>query len=144
MKIISKNKIKIVLVLFFTFFTVKTVAPNLFIADSPMINQVFITEILNKPKEIALMPEKFLSSLANFRLFNDKKNITDDSRAIADVEYTTPPPDAIFEYVSKGVSAAEDTNTGEKYIKVEAGTKYRVVGTITINGVQYPKIEFLE
>ncbi|MEK7521958.1 MAG: hypothetical protein AAB569_00095 [Patescibacteria group bacterium] len=156
--IITTNRIKIVLVLLFTFFTVKTVAPNLFIANSPEINKVFIAEIINKPKEIAAIPGKFLSSLSNFRLFNfespsaptipivrnEVAKIKVDPKVIAEVKQKTPPANVVFEYVSKGVSAAEDPQTGEKYIKVEAGTKYRIVGEIEINGVKYPKIEFIK
>lgn len=147
----TTNRIKIALVILITFFSVKTVAPNLFIANSPEINPVFITEIINKPKEIAAMPGKFLSSLSNFRLFNFESQSTPevvkiqvDPKVIAEVKQKTPPANVVFKYVSKGVSAAEDTATGEKYIKVEAGTRYRVVGEIEINGVKYPKIEFIE
>ena len=154
----TTNRIKIVLVLLFTFFTVKTVAPNLFIANSPEINPVFIADIINKPREIAAMPGKFLSSLSNFKLFNfespstpefpvkqnEVAKIQVDPKVIAEVKQKTPPANAVFKYVSKGVSAAEDKVTGEKYIKVEAGTKYRIVGYIEINGKTYPKIEFIK
>lgn len=164
----SNNRIKMVLVLLFTFLAVRAVAPNLFIANSPKINPVFITEIINKPKEIAAMPGRFLSSLSNFRLFNfdysdegaasttvARKRVSPafrepiakvsvNPKVIAEVKFKTPPANLVFKYVSKGVSAAEDPQTGEKYIKVEAGTKYRVVGEIEINGKTYPKIEFVE
>lgn len=155
---ITTNRIKIVLVILITFFTVKTVAPNLFIANTPVVNPVFIANIVNTPARIAAMPGKFLSSLSNFRLFNfespstpeipvvqnEVAKIQVDPKIIAEVKQKTPPPNVVFKYVSKGVSAAEDTATGEKYIKVKAGTKYRVVGEIEINGVKYPKIEFIE
>lgn len=135
-----------VLVLLISFFAVKTVAPNLFIANTPVVNPSFIANIINTPGRIAAMPGRFLSSLSNisFNLFNNQNNIQVDPKTIAEVKQKTPPANAVFEYVSKGVSAAEDTQTGEKYIKVKAGTKYRIVGTVTINGKQYPKIEFIE
>jgi len=156
--IFSNNRIKIALVILITFFTVKTVAPNLFIANSPEINPVFIADIINKPREIAAIPGRFLSSLSNFRLFNFESpsvpelpvrqnkvaNIKVDPKVIAEIKQKTPPSNIIFKYVSKGVSAAEDPGTGTKYIKVEAGTKYRIVGTVVINGKEYPKIEFIE
>ena len=135
-----------VLVLLFTFFSVKLVAPNLFIANTPRVNPLFIANVINTPARIAAMPGKFLSSLSNFRLFNfnNETNIKIDPKIIANLKQKTPPANVVFKYVSKGVSAAEDTATGEKYIKVEAGTKYRVIGEIEINGVKYPKIEFIK
>jgi len=149
--IISKNRIKMVLVLLFTFFTVKTVAPNLFMADSPRINPVFISDVINTPR-------RFLSSLSNFRLFNFGSpsapevpveqnrvaNIEVDPAEIAKVRQVTPPPNVIFKEILKGVSTGVNAETGEKYINVKAGTKYRIVGTVTINGKQYPKIEFIK
>lgn len=133
-----------ILVLLFTFFGVKIVAPNLFIANTPRVNPVFVAKIMNTPKEIAAMPGKFLANLSNFRLFNNQNNIQVDPKVIAEIKFKTPPANVVFEYVSKGVSAAEDPATGEKYIKVAAGTKYKIVGEITINGVKYPKVEFIE
>jgi len=56
----------------------------------------------------------------------------------------TPPPNVIFKEILKGVSTGVNAETGEKYINVKAGTKYRIVGTVTINGKQYPKIEFIK
>ena len=119
-------------------------APNLFIANTPRVNPVFVAKIMNTPKEIAAMPGKFLANLSNFRLFNNQNNIQVDPKVIAEIKFKTPPANVVFEYVSKGVSAAEDPATGEKYIKVAAGTKYKIVGEITINGVKYPKVEFIE
>ena len=140
----TTNRIKMILVLLFTFFGVKIVAPNLFIANTPRVNPVFVAKIMNTPKEIAAMPGKFLANLSNFRLFNNQNNIQVDPKVIAEIKFKTPPANVVFEYVSKGVSAAEDPATGEKYIKVAAGTKYKIVGEITINGVKYPKVEFIE
>ena len=99
-----------VLVLLFTFFTVKTVAPNLFMADSPRINPVFISDVINTPR-------RFLSSLSNFRLFNFGSpsapevpveqnrvaNIEVDPAEIAKVRQVTPPPNVIFKEILKGV-----------------------------------------
>lgn len=116
----------------FAFFGVKLLTPNLFLADSPKINPMFIGNT-----------QRFIAGLGSIKIFNNQNNQVDQS-TIAKVKQVTPPPNVVFKYVSKGVSAAEDTVTGEKYIKVEAGTKYRVVGEIEINGVKYPKIEFIE
>jgi len=150
-----------ILVLLFTFLTVKTVAPNLFIANTPRVNPLFIANIINTPARIASMPGRFLSSLSNFRLFNFKSpsvpespvqqnqqnkvaDIKVDPAEIAKVRQVTPPPNVIFKEILKGVSTGVNAETGEKYIKVKTGTKYRIVSTVTINGKQYPKIEFIK
>ena len=151
--IFTKNRIKIVLVLLFTYVSIKLVSPNIFLANSPKINHLFIVKIINTPKNIAAMPGKFLSSLSAFRLFNISSPIDTPSvntasqngqNRIAKMKFVSPPPELIFNAISKNVSAAEDPETGNKYIKVEAGTKYKIVGYITIDGMQYPKIEFIE
>lgn len=151
--IFTKNRIKIVIVLLLTFVSVKTISPNVFLADSPRINPLFIAKILNTPRNIAAMPGKFLSSLSTFKLFNvDFSNNTtsgnmtslSDQNRTAQARFISPPAGLIFKSISKNVSAAEDPDSGNKYIKVEAGTKYKIIGYITLDGVQYPKIEFIE
>ncbi len=136
LNIFTKNRIKIIFVLLLTLFSVKVMAPNLFLADSP----IFIAKILNTPKALALLPSKILSSLSNFNLFKNRES----SNTFVNVRQVTPPANVIFQSISTGVSAAEDLQTGEKYIKVQAGTKYRIVGYVTINGKQFPKIEFIK
>jgi len=133
-----------ILVLLFTFFGVKIITPNLFIANTPNVNPLFVAKIINTPREIASMPGKFLSNLRNINLFNNQSNIKIDPEVIVKANQVNPPASALFKYVSKGVSAAEDTQTGQKYMKVDAGTKYKVVGEIEVNGVKYPKVEFIE
>ena len=139
LNIFTNNRIKIIFILLLTFFSVKIIAPNLFLADSPKINPIFIAKILNTPKALALLPSKILSSLSNFNLFKNRES----SNTFVNVRQVTPPANVIFQSISTGVSAAEDLQTGEKYIKVQAGTKYRIVGEITINGKKFPKIEFI-
>lgn len=135
-----------VLVLLLTFITVKTVAPNLFIANTPEINPLFIANVINTPGRIAAMPGRFLSSLSNirFNLFNTNENIKVDSAEIAKVRQVIPPASVVFKEIIKGVSTGVSAETGEKYINVKAGTKYEIVGYIEINGKTYPKIKFIE
>lgn len=127
-KIITKTRIKILLIVLVSFLVVKTGTSQLFIADSPRINPEFIARLKNAPQELA----------ANLNPFKKKDDM------FADVKSVTPPDNVIFKSISKGVSAAEDPKTGKSYIRVEAGTKYRIVGTVVINGKEYPKIEFVE
>lgn len=155
---ITKNRIKMVMVIVLTYFMVKTVAPNLFIANSPEINPVFISDVINTPARIASMPGKFVASLKNIRLFNFDYSdntptsvdqapvamISVDPKVIAEVKYKKPPANVVFKEILKGVATGVNAETGEKYINVKAGTKYKVVGYININGKTYPKIEFVE
>lgn len=140
---LSNNRIKILLIFLISFFAVKTVVPQIFLADSPKVNPEFIVRLQNAPAEIGQMPGKMLASISDgLSNLNPFKSLT--TGQLANVKTATPPSNAVFKAVSKGVSAAENPQTGERYIKVEAGTKYRIVGTVTINGKQYPKIEFIE
>ena len=140
LNIFTNNRIKIIFILLLTLFSVKVIAPNLFLADSPKINPIFMAKILNTPKALALLPSKILSSLSNFNLFKNRES----SNTFVNVRQVTPPANVIFQSISTGVSAAEDPQTGEKYIQVKAGTKYKIVGYVTINGKQFPKIEFIK
>jgi hypothetical protein len=137
--LLSKTRIKILLVVLVSFFMVKTAAPQVFLADSPRVNPEFIARIKNAPTELAQLPGNLIAGIGNLNPFSKKEN-----DMFANVKSVTPPPNVAFKQIAKGVSAAEDPKTGQKYIKIEAGTKYRIVGTVTINGKQYPKIEFVE
>jgi len=145
--IFTKTRIKIFLIFLISFFAVKTMVPQIFLADSPRVNPEFIARLQNAPAEIGQMPGKMLASinnsLSNLNPFKIKQQ-TPTIDQLANAKVVTPQPNMIFKAISKGVSAAEDPQTGQKYIKIEAGTKYRIVGTVTINGKQYPKIEFIE
>ncbi len=126
--IFTKTRIKILIVVLVSFVVVKTVSPQIFLADSSKINPEFITKLQNAPG-------KMIAGIIG--LFNKNNDF-------ANVKIVTPPDDAVFKSISKGVSAAEDPTTGQTLIQVQAGTKYRIVGTVIINGKEYPKIEFVE
>ena len=138
-KIFTKTRIKILLVVLVSFFMVKTAAPQIFLANTPKINPSFIARLKNAPTELAQLPANLFPEIANLNPFSKKEN-----DMFANVKSVTPPPNIIFKQATKGVYAGEDPKTGQKYIKIEAGTKYRIVGTVTINGKEYPKIEFIE
>lgn len=145
--IFTKTRIKILLIFLISFLAVKTMVPQIFLADSPQINPEFIARLQNAPAEIGQMPGKMLASigkgLSNLNPFKVKPQVPTAGQ-LAAVKTTTPQSNVLFKLISKGIWAAEDSQTGQKYIKIEAGTKYRIVGTVTINGKQYPKIEFVE
>jgi hypothetical protein len=138
-KIITKTRIKILLIVLVSFLVVEKGTSQVFLVDSPRVNPEFIARIKNAPTELAQLPANLFFGIANLNPFSKKEN-----DMFANVKSVTPPPNVAFKQIAKGVFAAEDPKTGQKYIKIEAGTKYRIVGTVTINGKQYPKIEFVE
>ena len=142
-KIITKTRIKIVLVVLVTFLVVKGFSSTVFLADTPVISPDFIARLKNTPSELASLPGRLLAGLNSLNLFK-KQPTTPASDMFADVKIVTPPENIVFTPIRKGVYAANDPATGQKYIKIEAGTKYRIVGTVTINGKEYPQIEFVE
>ncbi len=127
-KIITKTRIKILLVILVSFFVVRYGSPQVFFADTPKLNG----------DNIASLPIQMLVAIRNLNPF---ANQTD---TFANSESVTPSANVIFKSISKGVYAGEDPTTGKSYLKIEAGTKYQIVGTVTINGKEYPKIEFVE
>lgn len=136
--LITKTRVKVLFIVLSSFLLVKIASPQIFLADSPKINPLFVAKIKNTPFELARLPSKMIASIINLNPFANKDEV------ISNVKLVTPPPNIIFKSVAKGVSAAEDPKTGKKYIKIEAGTKYRIAGTVTVNGKQYPKIEFVK
>lgn len=136
-QIFTITRIKLILIVIFTVLVVKAVAPKLFLADSPKINPFFIANTLNSSK-------KLIASIGKLNLNKKDQTVDTKKNQSSPFQYVTPPPNLVFEFISKGVSAAEDPTTGQKFIKVEAGTKYKIVGEITLNGKKYPKIEFVE
>ncbi len=161
--IFTKTRIKIIIVLVMSFFLVEKLSPQVFIGQTPKINPFFVENLKNSPyllanavKEWAQKPVNLVANLTNiFRrpLQNQQQgsinqggtqNTTQPAGDIfANVRSVTPPPNVIFKTLSKGVQAGEDPQTSQAFIKVEAGTKYRIVGTVIINGKEYPKIEFV-
>lgn len=133
-KILNQTRIKIILIFLISFIAITTVSPQIFLADSPVINPDFIARLQNYPAELASVPGQLIAGLNPFG----------QKDQFADVKQVTPPPNVVFKAISKGVYAGEDPQTGKTYLKVEAGTKYRIAGTVTINGKEYPKIEFVE
>jgi hypothetical protein len=132
----NKIRLKILLALFLSFFLVKNFAPEIFLANTPIINPTFLVKIKNLPSNTIQSTRKLIAQISN--LFNKKES------QIAEYNKVDIPPGVIFKPVTKKVSAGEDKKTGKVYIKIEPGAKYRIVGTIEIDGKSYPKIEFVD
>jgi len=137
-KIITKTRVKILLVVLATFLVVKGSSDTVFMAGTPKVNPEFIASLKNAPQELVSVPGKIIAFI------NKIPGQKQPSGDIAAVQMITPPPNTVFKTISKGVSAAENPLTGQTMIQVQAGTKYRINGTVTINGKEYPNIEFVE
>lgn len=132
-KILMKTKIKILLVVLISFFIVKYGSPQVFLANTPKLNK----------DNIIQLPSKMLASIASLNPFG-KQNKSNVNDIFANTKPVNVPNSVVFKSISKGVYAGEDPKTGKSYLKIEAGAKYKITGTITINGKEYPRIEFVE
>jgi len=137
--IFSKSRIKIGFIILVSFLLVKSLANTVFVAETPRINQEFIAKLKDSPQIIARLPGNLIAGINGLFISKHGSLAHND-----DIWMVTPAPNAIFRTISKGVSAAEDPITGQHILSVQAGVKYRVLGTVVINGVEYPKIEFVE
>lgn len=135
--IITKKRIKTLLILVFSFAAITWLSPQIFLVDSPRINPLFIARLQNTPFMISQLPGRMMAGLTQLNPFKKKGEF-------ANVKIVTPPADVIFKPITKGVSAAEDPKTGQTYIQIQGGTKYVIDGYVTINGQKIPKIVFVE
>lgn len=119
----NNTKIKILLAITISFLTVSLLSKEVFVADSPQINPLFLAKIKNAPSGF----------LALFRPQPSDK--TDE--VLGQIPQVTPPPGLLMKTVAKGVQAAEDPVTNKKYMTFEKGTKVEVrTYTYTENGEQ--------
>lgn len=146
------NKIKIVLILFFSFLGVYVFSPIIFLANTPKINPKFIASIKKMPENIINFPGNMMANIGSLfynPLYNNQLN---QSQPIEDqninipkpIQLITPPSYLQFKPVSKYVEAAEDEKTGKKYIKIKKGASLEVDGEVEINGKKYPRIKIIE
>jgi hypothetical protein len=144
-KLFTKQRGMIVLSILISLAVVKFGSPQVFLADTPTVKPEFIASVKNLPGVVAQMPGRLVALLPKFG--QNQSPLRQDSVgqagiALNKIEQVTPPPDAPFRSIAKGVSAAE-TSDGKKYLKIEAGTKY-TTKTETINGKEYQVIEIVQ
>ncbi|MCL4364664.1 hypothetical protein M1328_05525 [Patescibacteria group bacterium] len=135
-------KIKILLVLVFSFLVVKFASPAIFLANTPRVNPTIVANIFNAPSTLAQLPSSLFSQISNINLF--KTSPASNNNTFANIKAVVPAANVIFQPVTQNVSAAENPTTGEKYIQLKAGTKYKISGYVTIDGKQYPKLEIVQ
>ena len=104
-------RIKIFISIFIALFVVSYGAPNLFIAGTTQFNQEFIARILLVPKYV----------YAYIQHPTDSEARTDQ---IETVQMPAVKGKESLEYkpLQKGIYAAEDPDTKEKFVKIEKGT----------------------
>ncbi len=122
---IDVKKIKLLVVLITVFLGVKIIAPQVFLANSPRISPIFITQLKNAPAYFASLPGNLVASLNSF----GKKPLAPTSEIFSQIPRVSPPPGIMFQFVAKGIKAAEDKTTNTIYFTVEKGTKFKVVET---------------
>jgi hypothetical protein len=121
------QKIKLIFVIFISFFTVKFITPQIFLANTPKISPLFIAKLIKMPTYIASIPQK----LGN--IFDYKNKTKTDLNQLA---VKNPlPKDLFFNNITTNVSAAEDKKTKKVYLKIQSGTSY-TIEEIEINGVK--------
>ena len=123
------------LIIVLSFLAVKYVSPQVFIANTPMINTGFVDNLKNSPAYIASIPQK-ISNMFIIRTTQPE---------IAKVTIKNPPQGLIFQPLTKGVEArvAEDPSTGKKYLNIPAGTEYKFE-EIEVNGKMMKVIRIIK
>jgi len=136
-----KQKIRIITIIIFSFLAVKLLVPQVFLANTPKVNPMFIVKLQNTPTYIASIPGNIISLLKNTsnnnQIANKDKNSTSstglipvnpvEAAAVLDnLTNVTPPAKAKFTPLSTGVSTYMDSTTNKTILKVDKGTKYSV------------------
>ncbi len=121
---------------------VATVGTNLFMSNSPQINMEYIASLREIPSNAKVQ----LASLGSIFVNKDaavKKEIDSFKKETGAIEVavskeekktlvdsvgqkTNPVPNAVFNYMSKGVAAHEDTATGKTIIRVDESAQQQI------------------
>ena len=114
----------LMLALLATFAAVKLITPQVFLADTPRISPMFISNIQNVPSTLASIPQSILQLFNNSQVQN-----------IENVAVKAVPSGLNFSNVATGVQAAEDNQNNKVYLKLQPGTYYQIQ-EIVVNGVK--------
>jgi hypothetical protein len=104
------RKIKIFEIIIIALMLTISLTPRIFIANSPKINPNFFADLKNIQKNF-------------YALIQTNNSHTDALSAIPTV---VPPPNLLFKTVARGIQAAEDPATGDRYMKIVDGTQVKV------------------
>lgn len=132
------GKIGISLVL--SYLVAMVVGKNLFLGNSPQINMQYIASLRETPSRVKV----YLSSLPSMFQSNDVQKKMDEfkqktgavevavtkeeqQKQVAAVAQTTnPAPNALFNYVSKGVAASAPDKQGEVVLRLDPETQKNI------------------
>lgn len=162
MNINLKLKLKILAVIAISFLTVKLLAPQVFLANTPRVNPLFIAKLKNIPANIAQKSSSSTTQSKNNQIATNtghsgpyvtSQPITGNTDTTAPAGSTplpiseqevsssldklasvTPPAQAAFVPVASGVSTYTDSSTNKTILKIEKGAQYTVERYQLANG----------
>lgn len=138
-----KRYISIIAALLFSFFIVLMMTPQIFLHNTPDIDPQFIAKLKDLPTTVKDTGKTITLMATN--LFSGKKGGTPQPTSSQDVfgglAQKDIPTDLVFSPITKGVAAAEDSETKKKYVHLDKDTPYHFEDTV-INGVTYKVVRF--
>lgn len=137
LKDLIQNKFKIAITAVIALVITLILSQTVFWHNTPMVNPLFIVNSKAVIQKVISWPGNWLASLKSRsktqEATNDLANLptmtpenTIDPKLIADT--------TIFQPIGSGISTATDTSTGNKYIKIEAGTVVEVTEYTLVDG----------
>ena len=147
-----KKYITITGALIFSYIIVRMMTPQVFIQNSPTLDPQFIANVKDLPallekngNNVVLIAKKIFSGVNVGRSPGEPI----PQSPLLGLSEDQIPAGLEFSSFVKGVAAAEDKTTGKKYIKMSAGTKYKMSGRtmkVKVNGIEkeVPIIEIID
>jgi hypothetical protein len=134
MKNLNIKKIKLFFALVISFFAITLLSPQVFLANTPRINPMFVYTIQQ-------LPSNTLAFLNNsFRSPTQETSVQKQNAILfSQMPPISPPPNLLYKTVSKGIQVATDPITKKSYAKFDMSVPFKTV-EIEING---EKLKFI-
>ena len=134
-----KNKIKILVIIATAALFIRWLVPQVFLANSPRINPLFLAKLKGAPSYIASLSTNFLNSLSKKEKTAPPVKVLavskdEAEKAMNSLQKVTPPPNALFKVITTKVSAAETGKKNEIILKIDKGAKYSVSKLVLPDG----------
>jgi len=123
-----KSILKLCFCLLVAFGLVTLVSPQVFLANTPRINPLFIASIKNLPTNIAGTPDRIVAYIGN--IITNKNNQTNPSSTVI------IPASVALKEVTSGVYAGEDAATKKTYIRIDKTNPNLKQKEYTIQGIK--------
>jgi len=125
-----KTKIKIIAIIGVSLVIVRFVTPKVFIANTPQVNPLFISQIIGLPNKIASLinkgnPKENNNSNEDLNKIAAYKGETSGDK-IKPSESTKLPDGSVIFQIGKGAYAAEDRQTNKSYIMFKDDAQVKV------------------